>query len=493
MRKKNLLIVIVFGLFVISVHAQVTTYDSPSGQITLSSTEYINNMSKQFNISTGSIGLVKIDATYNTEQNYDYIHIYECDNSFNKLNLVATLHGNNSTSVLLSNQNGRAVVVFTSDGAECGINIGSTAGYTIHWNVVIPNEIAANNLFSPIGQVQIGSVKSSANLKIQEFQNKSTGDINNPVLNYDHSMILLETEYGRKLGLSYDRLGVNGNLGISAEGSISQYAFDYSFATPSKRNAFKISASGNIGLNDPASMSSLINGRIEGLAFENYIQFQNSTREYGMCMANGGGRIGTTFQPLLMGFSKDNTSALYFLAELKGKEPGGHGIMTFDSQQNGKVAPAEMVVFEYCSGWGNRLAHMTGEGSFFVKKNITASGTIRATEIKVEANGQTADFVFDSSYQLRDLQEVEAFIRENKHLPEIPSASEMESNGVNLAEMNKLLLQKIEELTLYAIELEKASDTHSIERDKLEQQVENLAARLENMESLLKLYLGDSK
>ncbi|MFT3740094.1 MAG: hypothetical protein QM786_15180 [Breznakibacter sp.] len=88
---------------------------------------------------------------------------------------------------------------------------------------------------------------------------------------------------------------------------------------------------------------------------------------------------------------------------------------------------------------------------------LDVSGTIRATEIKVEA--QTADFVFDDSYVLRDLKEVESFISQHKHLPDIPSATQMEADGVNLAEMNKLLLQKIEELTLYVIEQQKKLDT----------------------------------
>ncbi|MFT3737530.1 MAG: hypothetical protein QM786_02110 [Breznakibacter sp.] len=84
---------------------------------------------------------------------------------------------------------------------------------------------------------------------------------------------------------------------------------------------------------------------------------------------------------------------------------------------------------------------------------LDVAGTIRATEIKVEA--QTADFVFDENYSLRDLKDVESFIQAHKHLPDIPSASQMEADGVNLAGMNKLLLQKIEELTLYVIELKK--------------------------------------
>jgi hypothetical protein len=82
---------------------------------------------------------------------------------------------------------------------------------------------------------------------------------------------------------------------------------------------------------------------------------------------------------------------------------------------------------------------------------LDVNGTIRAKEIKVEA--QTADFVFEPEYQLRSLDEVESFILDNKHLPDIPSAAAMEEKGVNLAEMNKLLLMKVEELTLYMIEL----------------------------------------
>ena len=123
-----------------------------------------------------------------------------------------------------------------------------------------------------------------------------------------------------------------------------------------------------------------------------------------------------------------------------------------------------------------------GFGTSSPQAKLDVAGTIRATEIKVEANGQTADFVFDSSYQLRDLQEVEAFIRENKHLPEIPSAKEMEANGVNLAEMNKLLLQKIEELTLYSIALEKDSKKQISEAVKYKFEVERLKDEVEKIQ-----------
>jgi hypothetical protein len=81
-------------------------------------------------------------------------------------------------------------------------------------------------------------------------------------------------------------------------------------------------------------------------------------------------------------------------------------------------------------------------------------GTIRATEVKVCLN-QGCDFVFDKDYKLRSILDLEAYIKVNKHLPDVAPAKEMESNGISLSEMNAKLLQKIEEQSLYIIELNK--------------------------------------
>ncbi len=103
---------------------------------------------------------------------------------------------------------------------------------------------------------------------------------------------------------------------------------------------------------------------------------------------------------------------------------------------------------------GNIKAHEI-EVTLASMQDLQLNGTLAANNITYTANGNTADFVFEDNYQLKDLSEVEAFILTNKHLPEIPSAAEMEEGGVNLAEMNKLLLMKVEELTLYLIEQQK--------------------------------------
>lgn len=85
---------------------------------------------------------------------------------------------------------------------------------------------------------------------------------------------------------------------------------------------------------------------------------------------------------------------------------------------------------------------------------LAVNGQIRAREIKVEATGWP-DYVFSPKYSLPSLDNVASYIKANGHLPGIPSAENIDSDGVALGEMNKLLLKKIEELTLYLIEKEK--------------------------------------
>ena len=93
-----------------------------------------------------------------------------------------------------------------------------------------------------------------------------------------------------------------------------------------------------------------------------------------------------------------------------------------------------------------------GIGTASPAYKLDVNGTIRANEIIVNTTG--ADFVFAEDYKLRPLSEVKAFIQENKHLPEIKSAQEMQENGVGINELQTQLLQKIEELTLYILQQE---------------------------------------
>lgn len=86
---------------------------------------------------------------------------------------------------------------------------------------------------------------------------------------------------------------------------------------------------------------------------------------------------------------------------------------------------------------------------------LSVKGTIGCSEVKVEDVTSWSDFVFEPEYKLMSLKDLETFIKDNKHLPEIPTTTEVKENGIAVGEMNAKLLQKIEELTLYVIELKK--------------------------------------
>ena len=103
-----------------------------------------------------------------------------------------------------------------------------------------------------------------------------------------------------------------------------------------------------------------------------------------------------------------------------------------------------------------------GIGTTHPQSKLSVNGQIRATEVKVLADISVPDYVFEHGYELRTLKETKEYITKNKHLPEIPSASEIGENGIDLGDMNMRLLKKIEELTLYQIELlEKVEELQS--------------------------------
>ena len=100
---------------------------------------------------------------------------------------------------------------------------------------------------------------------------------------------------------------------------------------------------------------------------------------------------------------------------------------------------------------GNVGIGTASTGSF----RLAVEGKIGAREVRVTAASPWPDYVFSRSYKLSSLTSVEEYIKKNSHLPEMPSAQEVKDNGIELGNMNAKLLQKIEELTLYVIDLKK--------------------------------------
>jgi hypothetical protein len=123
---------------------------------------------------------------------------------------------------------------------------------------------------------------------------------------------------------------------------------------------------------------------------------------------------------------------------------------------------------------GNVGIGTNNPGSF----KLAVEGKIGAREINVTTTTPWPDYVFEKDYNLPTLAEVESYINQNKHLPEVPAAKEMEKNGVNLGEMNMLLLKKVEELTLYVIELKKENDEQRKRSEDQQLEIESIKVKM---------------
>ncbi|WP_373518414.1 malectin [Pricia sp.] len=130
-----------------------------------------------------------------------------------------------------------------------------------------------------------------------------------------------------------------------------------------------------------------------------------------------------------------------------------------------KISAIEVLGIDNSNGgtspWvqnGNNISYIAGKVGIGIQDPgiyaLAVDGTIHTKEVKVDMIGW-ADYVFENDYLLPSLAEVEQHILENGHLINVPSAEEVEANGIELGEMNKRLLEKIEELTLYIIQQDK--------------------------------------
>ncbi|NNF02335.1 MAG: hypothetical protein HKN22_06595, partial [Bacteroidia bacterium] len=105
---------------------------------------------------------------------------------------------------------------------------------------------------------------------------------------------------------------------------------------------------------------------------------------------------------------------------------------------------------------------------------LSVNGKIICEELKVQDSGSWPDYVFAKDYDLMTLTEVKSYIKNNSHLPGVPSAECVEQDGISIGEMSKVMMEKIEELTLHTIEQQELIENQQKMIKQLSEKVEKL-------------------
>lgn len=216
------------------------------------------------------------------------------------------------------------------------------------------------------------------------------------------------------------------------------------------------------------------------------IIFKTGNIERAQINSNGNFGIGTTTpkSPLTIGYNNgENQLAFKRLSgnetftmninssnQILFKNHSGSGDYDFQTNVGGK----EVISALFIKGTNGNI----GIGTLNPDMKLTVNGNIHAKEIKIDLKIPAPDYVFRKNYKLRNIENVERFIKKNNHLPEIPSAKAFKDNGLKLAEMDMNLLKKIEELTLYTIQQHKEIKKQKENVEKLTKEIKLLTSNL---------------
>jgi hypothetical protein len=209
-----------------------------------------------------------------------------------------------------------------------------------------------------------------------------------------------------------------------------------------------------------------------------------------------------TYLPLTGGTLTGNLYAPLFGVSASIAQPGTAGTVGFFA--NNSTYTFDLVSYRY--GWRfipgsdtsypspvftiDQTGNTTISGNTYVAKNLgigttntsgyqlAVNGNAIANSLTLQLYGTWPDYIFDKSYQLLPLTDVQAYIDKNHHLPEVPSAADVARDGMNVGPMNEVLVKKVEELTLYMIELNKQLKDQQLEITKLKKKISGKKSRI---------------
>ena len=264
---------------------------------------------------------------------------------------------------------------------------------------------------------------------------------------------------------------------VSSNGEFRSYNLsDLKFVTNTTTRLFISNSSGNVGIGTatPSKLLHVNGNALVGGNLTSSVLRVEATDESGAPARSVGLELhGYEGRGKGIYISDKNTSNKWFIGE--GYNYAGIGIGYSTSDQTEYSANTKFIVKN--NGFVG-IGTTSPSEKLEVNGNALISGNIESKKVKVTATpGSVPDYVFAPSYELQALSDLEQYIKKNSHLPNIPNAKEIETNGQNLGAIQLKLLEKIEELTLYTIEQEKRIKESEDRSKKLEAK---LNARLDS-------------
>ncbi|TKC05241.1 hypothetical protein [Pedobacter frigoris] len=259
------------------------------------------------------------------------------------------------------------------------------------------------NIFPASGNVGIGTGSPATPLHVTGGSAMTSGWNKTATLSATYPVLIFNSSNAKWAGIGYD---YSSNLNFWVNASSDD-------VNGTGNAVFRIGNDGNIGMGHP------------GMSFK-----LNVTGEASITKS-----LNLTSDNQEMRFYKDGAVYGYLWSNVNGLHWGKgnpNNSITIDNNGNAGIGT------NYPNGY-----------------KLAVAGNMIAESVKVKLQGAWPDYVFAPSYKVPTLQETEKHIKEKGHLPGIPSASEVKANGVDLGDMNAKLLQKIEELTLHLIEMQK--------------------------------------
>lgn len=285
--------------------------------------------------------------------------------------------------------------------------VDKTGNVAVNTSTPAPNyELSVNGDIYASSQISVGTTSANAVVNISGADKTIEVDGTNPYI----QMKSVGNDVGYlRAKVSNLEIGTNsGNVG------------NLSFNTNGTERMI-VGSNGRVGINTiitPAQFNVVGTNETVNINGTNpYLQMNNASNRIGFIRASG-----NNFQVATN--SENTTGKLEFRTK-------GSSRMWIDANGNVTVGGSGAVANGYL---------------------FNVDGKMIAEEVRVELNDPWPDYVFQNDYELMDIKDLKKFVTENNHLPQIPSAAEMK-DGVDLGKMNTLLMQKVEELTLYIIKL----------------------------------------